>query len=99
RLHGEDQTGGDGVRHAGAGRFRAVDRPGHAAGVGAGALSMRGPALAVFAILALAATTAAERQGDRVVVRRDGVAFGVREPRAWRADLGHAAHFGAHVLF
>jgi hypothetical protein len=60
---------------------------------------MRGPALAVFAILALAATTAAERQGDRVVVRRDGVAFGVREPRAWRADLGHAAHFGAHVLF
>lgn len=53
----------------------------------------------VLALLVLAVSAAAERQGDRVIVRRDGVAFDVQEPRAWRADLGHAPRFGAHVVF
>src|SRR5207244_12589608 len=57
------------------------------------------PALAVLILLALAAPARAERQADRVIVRGDGFAFGVKEPAAWRADLGHASRFGAHVLF
>ena len=60
---------------------------------------MRRPALCGLAVLALAAPVSAERQADRVIVRGDGFAFGVKEPPAWRADLGHAPHFGAHVLF
>ncbi len=53
-----------------------------------------------LALLVLLATPAgAERQADRVVVHGDGFAFGVKEPPAWRADLGHAGRFGAHVLF
>jgi hypothetical protein len=50
-------------------------------------------------LLALAVPAVAERLGDRVVVRRDGIAFGVQAPAAWRADLGHAGRFGAHVVF
>src|SRR2546426_8587941 len=57
------------------------------------------PALAALVLLALAAPARAERQADRVIVRGDGFAFGVKEPPAWRADLGHASRFGAHVLF
>ena len=57
------------------------------------------PALAALVLLALAAPARAERQADRVNVRGDGFAFGVKEPPAWRADLGHASRFGAHVLF
>ncbi len=34
-----------------------------------------------------------------VIVHGDGFTFGVKEPPAWRADLGHAPRFGAHVLF
>src|SRR5207244_12769451 len=57
------------------------------------------PALAVLILLALAAPARAERQADRVIVHGDGFTFGVKEPTAWRADLGHAPRFGAHVLF
>src|SRR2546426_11275249 len=57
------------------------------------------PALAALVLLALAAPARAERQADRVIVRGDGFAFGVKEPPAWRADLGPASRFGAHVLF
>src|SRR2546428_13229363 len=55
--------------------------------------------VAALVLLALAAPARAERQADRVIVRGDGFAFGVKEPPAWRADLGHASRFGAHVLF
>src|SRR5207244_12247083 len=57
------------------------------------------PALAVLILLALAAPARAERQADRVIVHGDGSTFGVKEPVAWRANLGHAPRFGAHVLF
>ena len=60
---------------------------------------MQRAAIAVLGLLALAAPARAERQADRVIVRGDGFAFGVKEPPAWRADLGHASRFGAHVLF
>jgi hypothetical protein len=60
---------------------------------------MRRRVLAALVVLALAALARAERQADRVVVRGEGFAFGVKEPPAWRADLGHASRFGAHVLF
>ena len=55
--------------------------------------------VAALVLLALAAPARAERQADRVVVHGDGFTFGVKEPPAWRADLGHAPRFGAHVLF
>src|SRR3989442_3931869 len=55
--------------------------------------------VAALVLLALAAPARAERQADRVIVHGDGFAFGVKEPPAWRADLGHAGRFGAHVLF
>ena len=57
------------------------------------------PAIAALVLLTLAAPTSAERQADRVIVRGDGFTFSVKEPPAWRADLGHAPRFGAHVLF
>ena len=57
------------------------------------------PAIAALVLLTLAAPTSAERQADRVIVRGDGFTFSVKEPPAWRADLGHASRFGAHVLF
>ena len=57
------------------------------------------PALAALVLFALAAPARAERQADRVIVHGDGFTFGVKEPTAWRADLGHAPRFGAHVLF
>ena len=56
-------------------------------------------AFAALVLLALAAPAPAERQADRVIVHGDGFTFGVKEPAAWRADLGHAPRFGAHVLF
>src|SRR6266481_5035457 len=55
--------------------------------------------VAALVLLALAAPACAERQADRVIVHGDGFTFGVKEPPAWRADLGHAPRFGAHVLF
>src|SRR2546428_7515649 len=55
--------------------------------------------VAALVLLALAAPARAERQADRVIVHGDGFTFGVKEPPAWRADLGHAPRFGAHVLF
>src|SRR5438067_12394823 len=55
--------------------------------------------VAALVLLALAAPARSERQADRVIVHGDGFAFGVKEPPAWRADLGHASRFGAHVLF
>src|SRR5438093_1330792 len=55
--------------------------------------------VAALVLLALAAPAGAERQADRIVVHGDGFTFGVKEPPAWRADLGHASRFGAHVLF
>ena len=61
---------------------------------------MRGPTRTALVLLALAAAPAlGEPSADHVVVRGDGVAFGVRPPPAWRADRGHASRFGAHVLF
>ena len=62
-------------------------------------MSMQRPVLAALVVLALAAPACAERQADRVIVHGDGFAFGAKEPPAWRADLGHASRFGAHVLF
>ena len=62
-------------------------------------MSVPRPAFAALVLLALAAPAPAERQADRVIVHGDGFAFGVKEPPAWRADLGHAPRFGAHVLF
>src|SRR5437899_12528392 len=55
--------------------------------------------VAALVLLALAAPARSERQADRVIVHGDGFTFGVKEPPAWRADLGHAPRFGAHVLF
>src|SRR2546425_2180239 len=55
--------------------------------------------VAPLVLLALAAPARAERQANRVIVHGDGFTFGVKEPPAWRADLGHAPRFGAHVLF
>src|SRR2546428_8870847 len=55
--------------------------------------------VAALVLLALAAPARAERQADRVIVHGDGLTFGVKEPPGWRADLGHAPRFGAHVLF
>src|SRR5207249_6949105 len=93
-LHGACHARRDDLRHEGARRLRAAHRAGHAAGVGAGAPSMR-PAAAALVLLALAAPACAERQADRVIVRGDGFAFGVKEPPAWRADLSHPSRFGA----
>src|SRR6266403_2030577 len=55
--------------------------------------------VAALVLLALAAPARAERQADRVIVHGEGFTFGVKEPPAWRADLGHAPRFGAHILF